>query len=127
VTKQVDISNLPDGEYECFLWLKDPQPWLSENPKYAIRIASATEEGLDVWDHLSGMNRLGVGILKGPVACDSDINLDGAVGVDDLLLLLGDFGCESMCLQDLDDDDVVTVSDLLVLLGEFGNVCPSLD
>ena len=100
---------------------------MSENPKYAIRVASTSEDGLDVWDDLSGMNRLGVGVLKGSVACDSDINLDGVVGVDDLLLLLGDFGCETSCVQDLNDDGVVTVSDLLVLLGEFGNVCPSLD
>lgn len=127
VTKQIDISNLPDGQYECFLWLKDPHPSLSENPKYAIRVASTSEDGLDVWDDLSGMNRLGVGFLKGSMACDSDINLDGVVGVDDLLFLLGDFGCETSCVQDLNDDGVVTVSDLLVLLGEFGNVCPSLD
>lgn len=60
-------------------------------------------------------------------ACDSDINLDGVVGVDDLLLLLDDLGCETSCVQDLDDDGNVTVSDLLVLLGEFGNVCPPLD
>ena len=124
VTTQLDLSNLPDGEYECFLWLKDPQPALSEKPEYAIRIASTTEDGVDVWDSVSGMNRLGVVIAKGPERY-SDINLDGVVGVDDLLLLLGDFGCESSCVQDLDDDDVVTVSDLLVILGEFGSVCTS--
>ena len=116
---------MPNGEYECFLWLKDPQPSLSEKPEYAIRIASATEDGTDVWDNVSGMNRLGVVIAKGPEPCYSDINLDGVVGVDDLLLLLGDFGCESSCVQDLDDDDVVTVSDLLVILGEFGSMCTS--
>lgn len=125
VTSQLDLSNLPNGEYECFLWLKDPQPSLSEKPEYSIRIASATEDGADVWDNVSGMNRLGVVIAKGPEPCYSDINLDGVVGVDDLLLLLGDFGCESSCVQDLDDDDVVTVSDLLVILGEFGSVCTS--
>jgi len=125
VTTQLDLSNLPDGEYECFLWLKDPHPSLSEKPEYAIRIASTTEDGVDVWDNVSGMNRLGVVIEKGPEPCSSDINLDGIVGVDDLLLFLGNFGCESSCIQDLDDDGVVTVSDLLVILGEFGSVCTS--
>ena len=72
-----------------------------------------------------GLRQWGVVIAKGPEPCYSDINLDGVVGVDDLLLLLGDFGCESSCVQDLDDDNVVTVSDLLVILGEFGSVCTS--
>ena len=125
VTIHLDLSDLPDAEYECFLWLKDPQPSLSENPKYAIRIASVTEDGVDVWDDVTGMNRLGVVIAKGPQPCYSDINLDGVVGVDDLLLLLGDFGCQLGCIQDLDDDDVVTISDLLVMLGEFGSMCTS--
>ena len=47
---------------------------------------------------------------------------DGVISVDDLLALLSDFGC---CPDagDIDLDEAVTIADLLVLLGAFGTNC----
>ncbi|MCH7475075.1 MAG: FG-GAP repeat protein, partial [Gemmatimonadetes bacterium] len=58
-------------------------------------------------------------------ACDCPWDLDGdcAVGVKDLLFLLGNWGpCEG-CPADFDDDGFVGVTDLLALLGNWG-LCP---
>ncbi len=52
-----------------------------------------------------------------------DIDLDGVVGVADLLMLLGAWGpCTpaEACLADLDVDGTVSVSDLLILLANWG-------
>ena len=73
------------------------------------------------------MNRLGIFLNQGLGSCNADINLDGNVGVDDLLLLLSDLGCQELCVNDIDDDFIVTVTDLLLLLGEFGEYCPMVD
>lgn len=61
-----------------------------------------------------------------PDECESipgDINGDGAVGVKDLLILLGSWGpcpdCDK-CPADLDQNCTVDVADLLILLGNWG-------
>ena len=50
----------------------------------------------------------------------------GQIGVDDLLMLLSQFGndCSGGCESDLNADGQVDVDDLLELLGYFGNNCP---
>ena len=55
----------------------------------------------------------------------ADLNIDGAVGVKDLLILLGNWGLcgKGCCLADLDINGNVGVTDLLVLLGNWGP-CP---
>ena len=127
VTQHLDVEALPSGVYECLLFLKDPHMSVSSHPKYAIRIASYLGSGEDVWDDTLGMNRLGIVLTKGLGSCHADINQDGIVGVDDLLLLLSDFGCQESCVNDIDDDLVVTVTDLLMILGAFGADCPMVD
>jgi len=56
--------------------------------------------------------------------CPADLDGDLIVGVGDVLILLGEFGCSSGCTADLDADGNVTISDVLNLLGLFGESCP---
>ena len=56
-------------------------------------------------------------------ACPQDLNGDGAVTVADVLLILGEFGCESNCGADVDGDGAVSVSDVLNVLSVFGQPC----
>jgi hypothetical protein len=49
-----------------------------------------------------------------------DINGDGTVGVDDLLIMLSQWGSCSGCSGDLDGNGYVGVDDLLLLLSNFG-------
>lgn len=46
-------DRLPEGLYEVFLHLPDPDPVLARRPEYAIRLANR-----DVWDEATGYNRL---------------------------------------------------------------------
>ncbi len=55
--------------------------------------------------------------------CFGDFNNDGLIGIGDILLLLGDFGCPSNCTYDMNGDDGVTTSDMLVMLSIFGTSC----
>lgn len=57
--------------------------------------------------------------------CPGDFNSDGAISVADLLVYLGEFGCELNCTADLDSDGLVTIADLLGFLGIFGGDCPN--
>jgi hypothetical protein len=61
-------------------------------------------------------------ILDGLVTpeTDGDVNLDGAVDVEDLLLLIGAWGpCTGACPADVNGDGTVDVEDLLLLLGNW--------
>jgi len=54
-----------------------------------------------------------------PGECQGDINGDGYVGVDDVLLLLGNFGGSGA--GDANEDGVVDVVDLLLLIAAWGD------
>ena len=56
-------------------------------------------------------------------SCIEDLDSDGVVGISDVLLLLGEFGCASSCFGDLDDDGFVSVADVLQMISAFGNEC----
>ena len=56
--------------------------------------------------------------------CPADLDVDGLVSVADVLLLLGQFGCEVNCgPMDLSGDGLVGVSDVLIMLNVFGTLC----
>ena len=56
-------------------------------------------------------------------SCQEDLNGDGLVSVNDILVLLSDFGCSANCDADVDLDDAVSISDLLQILSAFGDGC----
>lgn len=55
--------------------------------------------------------------------CIVDLNSDGIVSVQDILLILSEFGCMTLCENDVNQDGFVTVDDVLSILSEFGNFC----
>ena len=55
--------------------------------------------------------------------CDGDIDESGTVGADDLLAVIGDYGCSSNCSADVNGDGVVDTNDLLIVIGSWGG-CP---
>ena len=62
--------------------------------------------------------------LTATLGCPGDLNEDYMVGVSDVLLLLGGFGCMEYCWDsDVNGDGIVNVSDVLFLLGVFGTIC----
>ena len=52
-----------------------------------------------------------------------DLNADFFITVADVLLVLGDFGCQEGCGADVNGDGAVTVGDILEILGGFGDGC----
>ena len=59
-----------------------------------------------------------------PNNCPEDVNGDGLVAVDDILILLSSFGCAGpSCTGDIDNDDVIGVSDILSVLSAFSTSC----
>lgn len=55
--------------------------------------------------------------------CPGDYNFDGLINAIDLLILLGNYGCDQDCLLDANGDDTVDTSELLLFLGSFGQIC----
>lgn len=55
--------------------------------------------------------------------CAADLDGDGLVGVADVLIVLGAFGCTGTCPGDLDTNGVVGISDILAVLSGFGQLC----
>jgi extracellular elastinolytic metalloproteinase len=56
--------------------------------------------------------------------CLGDFNEDGFINVADLLMLLGEFGCQNNCITDMNNDSLVNSADMLSFLSVFGTVCP---
>ncbi len=56
--------------------------------------------------------------------CLGDFNDDGFIDIQDLLILLAEFGCTSNCTADLNGDDAVDASDALIFFTLFGTACP---
>jgi hypothetical protein len=85
---------------------------------------SVDEEADEVFADLHCWNTCTIcGNLEPYNACLGDLDNDAFIGVNDVLLLLSDFGCTTNCTSDLDDDGVVAVNDVLLMLGAFGNSC----
>ena len=57
--------------------------------------------------------------------CPEDLDNDGLVNVNDILLLLGEFGCAVDCTFDVNGLNGVDVTDFLLLLGAYGQPCPN--
>jgi len=56
--------------------------------------------------------------------CPGDFDLDGCVGVSDMLEFIASFGCSSGCCPiDIDGDDQVGIADLLLLLNNYSAAC----
>ncbi len=55
--------------------------------------------------------------------CPADRTGDGQINSEDILTLLGAYGCALACDQDLDYDCEVGAADLLILLGAFNTTC----
>lgn len=66
----------------------------------------------------SGSITLSCGV---PSNCPADISGDGAVNVDDLLMVIGNWGpCPGDCPADTNGDDTVNVDDLLTVISAWG-------
>ena len=59
----------------------------------------------------------------GSPLCLEDLNVNGAIDVGDVLMVLSEFGCQSECTADVTGDGLVVVDDILVVLAVFGVVC----
>jgi hypothetical protein len=53
VAEAISLSTMPAGTYDCYLWLPDRHPTLSNRPAYSIRFANN-----NVWDATEGFNNL---------------------------------------------------------------------
>lgn len=61
-----------------------------------------------------------IGAVEVNCLCPEDLNLDGTVGVPDLLMLINAWGPCGGCFADFNDDGLVGVPDLLMLINAWG-------
>lgn len=55
--------------------------------------------------------------------CNYDLNGDYLINVQDVLVLIENFGCYSNCIGDVDDDGLVGTSDIILIVSELGWAC----
>jgi len=64
------------------------------------------------------------GLVEGDeILCMGDFNNDLVVNIGDLLMLLGDYGCQADCMTDMNGDDVVNTADQVAFLALYGTTC----
>ena len=68
------------------------------------------------------------GSLNGPTSIDAvrlsglssgDLNCDGSIGIEDLLVILNEWGDCAVCSGDIDQNGVVDITDLLSVIGAW--------
>jgi hypothetical protein len=70
------------------------------------------------WNAATGTGTLTIDVAEG---CPEDIDGNGTVNIDDLLLVIGDFGGNGPA--DVDSNGVVDIDDLLLVISAFGSAC----
>ncbi len=69
------------------------------------------------------LNGLGSSIdIRAFCPCYGDVDCDGSIDIEDLLRILGEFGCNGNCSTDINGDRQVDIEDLLVIIGRW-NAC----
>ena len=59
-------------------------------------------------------------MLSHEVGVYGDINGDGLVNIEDLLITIGEWGpCSGECLADIDDSGTVDIADLLEIIANW--------
>ena len=62
--------------------------------------------------------------MAGTFTCTGDFDLDNIVGVSDLMLFIGAYGCTTGCCPyDLNGNGAVSVTDLIEMISAFGETC----
>ena len=109
-----------------FMWASgnsdDPEYPLFYNVEYDSLNISPAFDGWDVWPNNGIVYKYNYNFEN---TCIEDIVPDGIISVDDILAILGQFGCFFGCDFDLNGDGAVTVSDVLIVLAVFGSPCPT--
>ena len=95
-----------------------------------LTLEDLVSNGLTVDLNIDFVDDIGCGagflaVFSAPESCFclNDANVDGAINVVDILLVLSEFGCGSGCTADVTNDGNVNVSDLLSILSDFGQPC----
>ena len=70
------------------------------------------------WNAATGTGTLTIDVAEG---CSEDIDGNGTVNIDDLLLVIGDFGGSGPA--DVDSNGIVDIDDLLLVISAFGSAC----
>ena len=98
---------LPVGNHTVEVTVVDPTNWVRDEVDREA-FMKQTVSWLVVIDEL---------------ACPSDLNSDGVVGIADLLLVIDAWGFCKSCSADIDNDGSVNINDLLALINAWGS-CP---
>ncbi len=90
--------------------------------EYDDPYADCNENGIeDICDVISGTSEdLDGDFIPDECECAGDVDQDGVVNVDDIILLILEYGATGPNVADLNGDLVVNVEDIIIVLGGYG-------
>ena len=97
-------ASQPPGVRSSAIW---PYFHMKESLSVVLGLANASQLTMEVAAH-------------DPPAIPEDLDGDGTVGVNDLLIVLADWGPCGCCASDVDSNGQVNINDLLALIGAWG-------
>lgn len=107
--------------------LPDPAVFLVELELYSTAGLASSEPVFIVFDHekpgdvADALAWVETELVGGGTPCPADTDLDGSVGLSDLIAVLAAWGpCEG-CSTDVDGNGVVDFTDLVTVLGDWGD------
>ncbi len=107
----------PDGRFDEAL------DNISQMPFYVVPTDSPSEVIDYYCNPHCNFGMVGSITVIGTGGCPEDLDGNGLVGVDDLLMLLAAYGNTCACPEDINESGTVDVDDLLMLLAAYGQDC----
>ena len=107
----------PDGRFDEAL------DNISQMPFYVVPTDSPSEVIDYYCNPHCNFGMVGSITVIGSGGCPEDLDGNGLVGVDDLLMLLAAYGNTCACPEDINESGTVDVDDLLMLLAAYGQDC----
>jgi choice-of-anchor B domain-containing protein len=121
---QLEVLGLPDGFQASFSSNDVTAPSIVqlEITPSADAVGSYTFEVVATGTHFNYKRNASINIVVDDSFC-ADVDQNGVVAVGDYLIVTENYFCMGDCIGDINEDQIVDINDLILVLNDYGSPC----